>query len=132
MRDKAAKLEIIVSAIAEGLSIGNACRKAGIGRTTLHRWMKDATIEARVRKAEADFEAFHLSRISAAGATDWKASAWILERKYPRRYGRRTLTIEPKPKPDDDGDFGILVRVPTVKQAERMARNKARKSTKSE
>ncbi len=40
-----------------------------------------------VKKAEAELERKALEGITAAGAKNWTAWAWILERKWPERYG---------------------------------------------
>lgn len=73
-----------------------ACHELGIGYTTFSRWMNRGRREPdsiygefrlAVGAAEARSQNRMLSRIQAASLEDWKAAAWMLERKYPRRYG---------------------------------------------
>lgn len=72
----------------------------GISKRTLFDWLRRGreehnlgknTIYVRflhaVEKASAEAELFDLAAI--AKADDWKARAWRLERKYPRRWGRQ-------------------------------------------
>jgi len=82
---------------------------AGISEATYHRWRSQgrqdreqgrrtrvARFDADIEAAEARAEEHHIRQITqaAAGARgrpgDWKAAAWLLERKYPERYARRT------------------------------------------
>ena len=88
--------DAICADLAAGLPRGTAAVRAGIDRATFFRWMKrgsrDRSGDYRdfrdaVKKAEASAEKLHLDRITAAGATTWQASAWVLERKWPERWG---------------------------------------------
>ena len=73
----------------------------GSAPATLYRWLDDGEAEGApllvadfalaVRQAEAQFEAECVGRIEAAAVGgDWKADAWLLERRHPQRWGRRT------------------------------------------
>ena len=43
----------------------------------------------KVKKASADFRAYHMLKIREAGDSGtWQASAWLLERCYPEEFGR--------------------------------------------
>ena len=42
-----------------------------------------------VEKAQAESESRDVALIAKAASEDWKAAAWRLERKQPRRYGPR-------------------------------------------
>lgn len=73
-----------------------ACRELGVTYKTFSRWMSRGRREPEtifgefrlaVGAAEARSQNRMLSRIQAASLEDWKAAAWFLERKYPRRYG---------------------------------------------
>jgi hypothetical protein len=44
---------------------------------------------AAVEKAQAESESRDVALIAKAATEDWKAAAWRLERKAPRRYGPR-------------------------------------------
>lgn len=100
----------IVTAISIGLNRDQAAAIGGISKRTIQRWMKDGRedVEADVpvskskfRRfylavvvAEAEFEQTALQGIAAAGAAghqNWTAYAWLLERKWPERYGKREV-----------------------------------------
>lgn len=44
-------------------------------------------------QAEAGFEQHHIANINQHSIETWQASAWMLERKFPERYGRQRLEI---------------------------------------
>lgn len=51
-----------------------------------------------LKKAEADYKNALLAVIMKAGRErDWKAAAWLLERKYPAEYARQTRPDEAPP-----------------------------------
>jgi hypothetical protein len=49
---------------------------------------------------------------SAASKGQWRASAWLLERKYPERWmARPRPAVEPEPEPADDDAFAELDQI---------------------
>jgi transposase len=104
--------EIIVSAIAAGNYAETAAQAAGIGKTTLYRWLEQAEDENAdhiyrdfrdaVEKAKAEAEERDLKVITqAAHDGSWQAAAWKLERRTPHKWGRvnRTEISGPEGKP---------------------------------
>ena len=84
-----ARIEALVIALGTGCTREAAARHAGIDRTTLYRWLeRDAAIRIRVEKAEADVEVRLAAQIVQAAPDDWRAAAWMLDRRRPRSYGR--------------------------------------------
>lgn len=95
--------------ICEAVSLGSplylAARAGGIDPETLRAW------KARGRKGEQPYSAF-LGRLKVAEAVGvtaaltvirkaasegtWQAAAWILERRYPKVFGRRDVRAELK------------------------------------
>ena len=70
----------------------------GIGESTFYRWVNEPKTELqrelgeRLKKSEADYKNALLSIIAKAGQEkDWKAAAWLLERKYPHEYSRHSV-----------------------------------------
>ena len=68
----------------------------GVSEFQFSRWInnpKTATQEQlaqEMKKAEADYKNALLAIIAKeAKERDWKAAAWLLERKYPEEYSRR-------------------------------------------
>ena len=88
-----------VDLVKSGNYIETACVMVGIGRSTYYDWIKKAndSIESNrytkfrdnVRKAQAWAEARDIFIISRHAENNWRAAAWLLERKYPQRWGRR-------------------------------------------
>src|SRR5512140_887780 len=88
----------LVDLIRAGNYLEVAATAAGIHRSTLHRWMRHGRAQQRgryrkflsaVEKAQAESESRDVAIIAKAASDDWKAAAWRLERKQPRRYGPR-------------------------------------------
>lgn len=78
----------------------------GISESTFYRWVSTPSTDAErelsesLKKAEADYKnALQGIIAKAAQERDWKAAAWLLERKYPEEYGRRMLDLR--------GDIGV-------------------------
>jgi transposase len=88
----------IIDLIRAGNYLEVAATAAGIHRSTLYRWMRHGRDQKRgryrkflsqVEKAQAEAEARDVAIIAKAAPDDWRAAAWRLERKAPRRYGPR-------------------------------------------
>ena len=97
-----ARVNKILRLIGEGLFKKDACLLAGISRETFYQWIRGGKQDAKEGKeslerelyeglevAEAKAVMVHVNNIKTAGASDWKASAWWLERTKPNDYGRR-------------------------------------------
>ena len=65
-----------------------------ISETTFYAWCNQpktplqTEFSENIKKAEADYKNSLLESIKTAGEKDWKANAWLLERKYPAEYAR--------------------------------------------
>jgi hypothetical protein len=84
-------------AIRAGCSLKDAALCAGIDRATLQRWLARGRAEqageycdlcGAVTRARAECEVRCLALINRAARKDWRAAAWLLERRYPQRFGR--------------------------------------------
>lgn len=102
-----------VSALQRGCYIETAAALAGVCKDTYYEWLKRGASPRRkkdgepyaedlkyvefsdaVKKALARAEIGDLESImGAAKGGDWHAAAWRLERRYPHRWGRRTITL---------------------------------------
>ncbi len=104
------RVRTLLEALRAGSFIWTACRAAGISQSTLRRWLergrskdeRDAPYRAfrrdyRAAMAEAEIEALQtIRRAGSEGiAGSWQASAWLLERRFPIRWQRRTEPLEP-------------------------------------
>jgi hypothetical protein len=88
--------ETIIRAVRMGNFINAAAGFAGVTTATVFNWLRIGKTEeigphhnffVAVRQAEAEAEARCLAIISmAAQQGDWKAAAWLLERRFPKRW----------------------------------------------
>jgi len=83
--------ERIIEALRAGTTYEIAAQYAGISRSTLYEWIKKGegfetgiyrTFYDNLKKAEAEGAVVHLGTISQASRKDWKAAAWLLERRH--------------------------------------------------
>ena len=85
----------VVAAIIEALTLGGtvqmACDFSGISKSTYYQWITKGekqksgqfkTFVQQVKEASAKGAMAHLGTIFKASKSDWKASAWLLERRY--------------------------------------------------
>lgn len=90
--------EQICQAVRAGNYLDIAASLVGINRRTLHDWLRRGAraksgiyrdFSHAVEKALAQAEARDVLRIDKAGEKNWQAIAWKLERRFPKRWGRR-------------------------------------------
>ncbi len=96
-----AAAEIILDLLQKGNFLETAATYAGVTARTVRNWMRWgrhrrsaelAEFYKRVMQARAMAEVADLEKIKAA--TDWKATAWRMERRNPKAWGRkRVITI---------------------------------------
>ena len=99
--------ERLLQAIKLGAFTEHACHYAGITSATFRKWRQNAMNDIepyksfwqQVNLAESEAIVRRIARIEKAGADgNWQADAWVLERKYPDKFGRRekvTLQADP-------------------------------------
>jgi hypothetical protein len=103
--------EEICAILEDGNYVETACNVVGLSKKNFYQFMQRAreaeaacegedrlptneevrymNFRSRVTSAMAEAEARDLRTIRMAGARDWKALAWRLERRNPKRWGRR-------------------------------------------
>ena len=113
-----------------GLSDKDICDMVGIDQSTFYGWLKEAETEIDrnnpnreaqelelkkelsqgLKRARAAFKAFHIQNITKASKKEWTASAWILERMFPREFGRIDRQIALQGEADkDNGMLGEIL-----------------------
>lgn len=84
--------------LAMGNYVEDCCKAVGISKSTFYNWKKlgengeepYATFLERVEEAEAKAIVTHVGIIHDTAETgNWLASAWLLERKHPNKFGKR-------------------------------------------
>ena len=95
-------IEQICDLLVQGKSIAKAAMLTGISESTIYRWLAQGKLvgaEAiyvelvdRVREATecSEFELLQNLRIAGSKPDHWRATAWMLERRFPEKYGRKT------------------------------------------
>ena len=85
----------ILKALRHGATYKRAAEAAGIHRDTLHEWMRnDPDFSEMVDAAVAESALFHLRNIKEHATDDWRASAWMMEHRFPHEYGRSVQELE--------------------------------------
>ena len=85
-----ATLDGILKAIRIGITFERAAELHRVSRATIYRWRnEDPEFDKDVLEAVVYSEAILLQRINDKTADDWKAAAWILERRHPEQYSQR-------------------------------------------
>lgn len=80
----------ICEALAKGNHVQTACDLVGIHKDTHYEEMKRNTdYSDAIKKAVAEGEAKTLGVIADATPKFWQAAAWMLERRFPDRWGRK-------------------------------------------
>jgi transposase len=133
---KGGKIETTVGErIVQLLRAGNykeiAARAAGVGTSTLYRWLETGEADHEhdrdtplrefwdaVEKAQAEAEATDLALIAkAARSGQWQAAAWRLERKFPDRWGRREKHTHEVAGPNGEPmDFTVAIGDPETRK----------------
>ena len=91
--------DIIVDGINAGLTCGLTCARAGVTPSTFYSWLEKGEAAKSgalmeffdtVSRARADSAMRLVSQITLQAPTDWRAAAFLLERRFPDDYGKRS------------------------------------------
>jgi transposase len=95
-------IDRLLDNLRAGMSIEAACTQANLGRSTVDEWRRSDPAFNAEFEAACDFaEAVMLADIKRLGneKSDWRAIAWILERRFPERWSLKRevdMTIDKK------------------------------------
>jgi hypothetical protein len=84
--------EAVCEAIRHGATYQAAAEAAGIAYSTFNEWHKDirpkyVKFSEAIRRANADAQLDLLAKIGNQADKDWRAAAWILERRFKSDFG---------------------------------------------
>jgi hypothetical protein len=70
------------------------CKLAGLGFTTFNDWREeDSFFAQKIEFVEAQAIERNLALIQQAALKDWKAAAWLLERRHPDMFARPEVQL---------------------------------------
>jgi len=92
-------VKVVLAGIRAGLPYRLSAEAAGIHYDTLNEWVQgrfprgaDKDLKAafpdRLTRARGESAARLTALISTAASTDWRAAAWLLERRFPESFGK--------------------------------------------
>ena len=93
-------IEQICDLLIEGSTIARSALITGVSESTIYRWLAMGKSEgaepiyvelvARVGEAieSSEFELLQRMRIAGSKPDHWRATAWMLERRFPEKYGK--------------------------------------------
>jgi hypothetical protein len=85
----------VLDEVRKGLPLKTAATLAGISEDTLQNWRNtDARFAELLEQALAESEAALVAGIQAAAAKDWRAQAFLLERRFPATWGKRSADVQ--------------------------------------
>lgn len=117
-REVAAK---IISRMSRGYYLETAAYWAEVSPRTVYKWMakgkktpgvgKYGKFYSAVKKALANCTGNFHDQIVRKGKKEWTALAWVMERRFPKQYGRKeVVTVEDKGAPRQQMTIDQLVR----------------------
>jgi transposase len=95
-------IEQICDLIIDGFSLAKAAVITGVSESTIYRWLamgkkqdsESIYIELVQRIQEAtecsELEFLQRMRIAAQSPQNWRVNVWLLERRFPEKYGKRS------------------------------------------
>lgn len=95
-------IEKIADLIVIGKPIAVAANLAGISESTIYRWLamgkkkgakkiyKDLVERVYEACEFSEFEALQVLRQATLEGANWRAAAWILERRHPEKYAKKS------------------------------------------
>ena len=86
--------ELLLKAIGKGIPYKAACKISGLGFTTFNDWRDtDSSFALKLEMAEGLAIDRNVAMIQKAASKDWKAAAWLLERRHPEMFGRPEVQL---------------------------------------
>lgn len=80
----------LIEIMESGVDLIEASKLVNISQYRLDLYRSDPDFEELIQKCQATCELKHVKNIEQAGNFgQWQASAWFLERKFPKKYGKK-------------------------------------------
>ena len=116
----------LLEAIEQGMPLKQAAAIAGMSYDTLNAWQKRGENESApseyrqfcqlLRHSQAVAMQVHLSSICDSAKRDWRAAAWMLERRFPEDFARQqqlehSVSAAKPWMPDPEVNHEVLIRM---------------------
>lgn len=89
------RVQIILEALGDGMTQRDASMLAGISEDTLCIWKRtNSEFSEQMGQKAIEYKQKLMKRIEKAGEKDWKATAWLLERKFKKDFSTDTKDQE--------------------------------------
>lgn len=83
------RVAIILEALGDGMTQRDASMLAGISEDTLCIWKRtNSEFSEQMCQKAIEYKQKLMKRIEKAGEKDWKATAWLLERKFKKDFSQ--------------------------------------------
>jgi hypothetical protein len=114
-------LDTVVQALRSGNYLDTCASLAGVHPDTLKQWLKrgaqdptgqtpEGRLWARIAAAMSEAEAIDVARMNRAAQKDWRAAAWVLERRWPERWSLKLqATVAPAVAAPDASGWNLQV-----------------------
>lgn len=109
----------LIERICEAIEVGNyfdvACASVGISRNTRLDWLKKGSdkpnsiygrFSCAVLEAQANAEMMAVTRLNKLSTMSWQATAWTLQRRFPKRWG--STKAGNRTSDDDESDKKVF------------------------
>ena len=128
--------ERILYALRQGNYRSAAAKAAGVEIRTLKFWVSQANkgvqpyvnLLARVKEAEGESESALVTTIRTAAEKHWAAAAWLLERKYAPKWGKRDMSWENMKRQEREAQAAQIGEIPLEELERMVAAEKARRA----
>lgn len=100
----------VLQHVKDGMSNKDAAELAGIAEATLYnKCNSDLEYLKSLKAAQIEFKKLHVKNITtSANNGTWQASAWMLERKFNKEFGLKTVT---ELQGSDDNPLKIQIQI---------------------
>lgn len=83
----------IIKYIEDGYSQADAAQMSSVGESTFYEWLQaNPEFAESIKRAVIKSKQVLIERVKRHGITDWKANAWLLERRFPQEYAIKQIT----------------------------------------
>ena len=95
--------------LAQGHTIATVCEAVGIAERTYYDWQKHPHFSQATTRAIGESKIFLVEKLRKAD--DWRAQAFLLERRWPHEFGRSADRPLPPQPPSPPPDLSKSIRV---------------------